>query len=186
MEWGRKIREFVKQIGWIRLILLFLCSVFLIIVNLPQEKEESFQNKEEKLVYEGDENDIYIEKMEERLSEILKLIEGAGKVEVMITLASSHETVVNKDQVYEEASEKEETGKEKISKVRKEETIFSEKDNDLYPYIIKTLEPAIEGIIVVMEGGNNPSVIEEVREAVQALFHVESHKIKVLKMEVLK
>ena len=58
-----------------------------------------------------------------------------------------------------------------------------DEDGDQLPYVIKTLEPIVEGVIVVMEGGGNPTVAAEVTEAVQALFHVEAHKIKVLKME---
>ena len=132
-----------------------------------------------------DENDIYVEKMEERLSEILEMIEGAGRVEVMITLVSSSETVVNKDQTYEDSSEKEqgEGGKESVKSLRKEETVFSEEGGNQSPYIIKTMEPVVEGIMIVMDGGNNPSVSTAVTEAVQALFPIEAHKIKVLKME---
>ena len=62
-------------------------------------------------------NDIYVEKMEDRLADILRMIEGAGRVEVMITLASSSEAVVNKDQSLENDSEKEtgQNGNEKTN-----------------------------------------------------------------------
>lgn len=188
MEWNKKIRELLRQVGYVRLVLLFVCILFLILVNFPEEQEAVLKNESgaelADLSCNRNDNDIYVEKMEERLTEILKLIEGAGRVEVMITLSSSYESVVNKDQILEEESETE-SGKEKRSTVQKEETVFAETGNDLNPYIIKTMEPAIEGIIVVMDGGDNPLLVEGVTEAVQALFHVESHKIKVLKMEVL-
>jgi len=45
------------------------------------------------------------------------------------------------------------------------------------------MEPVIEGVIIVMEGGDNSFVVSAVTEAVQALFPLEAHKIKVLKME---
>ena len=191
MDWSQtdlkgKIREIAKQVGYVRLILLALCGIFLIYVSLPEREEAGILTEEdESYDLSGDDNDIYVEKMEKRLARILELIEGAGKVEVMITLSSSTETVVDKDSTYEESSEKEDGDdiKESQSSVRKEETVMVDEDGDQLPYVIKTLEPIVEGVIEVMEGGGNPTVAAEVTEAVQALFHVEAHKIKVLKME---
>lgn len=42
-------------------------------------------------------------------------------------------------------------------------------------------DDAVEGIAVIAEGGDNPVVIQNIIEVVQALFDVESHKIKVIK-----
>lgn len=39
----------------------------------------------------------------------------------------------------------------------------------------------VEGIVVVAEGGDNAIVIRNITEVVQALFDVDSHKIKVIK-----
>lgn len=186
MEGNKQIREIIKQVGWIRLLLLFLCGIFLILVSLPEQKEQEAEAVTKSIAFvDSDENDIYVEKMEERLGEILEMMEGAGRVEVMITLASSAETVVNKDSSYEENSETDKSGegKESVSSIRKEETVFSEIDGNENPYILKTMEPAVEGIIIVMDGGGDPFVSSAVSEAVQALFQVEAHKIKVLKME---
>lgn len=45
----------------------------------------------------------------------------------------------------------------------------------------KTIMPEIEGVVISCTGGDSAVVVEEITEAVQALFSVESHKIKVLK-----
>jgi stage III sporulation protein AG len=45
----------------------------------------------------------------------------------------------------------------------------------------KTIMPEIEGVVITCTGGDSAVVIEEITEAVQALFSVQSHKIKVLK-----
>lgn len=39
----------------------------------------------------------------------------------------------------------------------------------------------VEGVVVIAEGGENPVVVRNISEVVQALFDVESHKIKVIK-----
>ena len=38
--------------------------------------------------------------------------------------------------------------------------------------------------MVVAEGGDNPIIIGNIQEAVQVLFQVEAHKIKVMKMKM--
>ncbi len=49
------------------------------------------------------------------------------------------------------------------------------------PYVIKQIMPEVEGVIIVADGGDKPTVKNEIYEAVQALFPVPTHKIKVLK-----
>lgn len=182
-----KIRDFIMEIGYIRLILLGICGVFLIIVSMPEQKEEIIYSEGSNVdqnIQNGN-NDIYVEKMEKKLEETLEKIKGVGNVEVMITLFSSAETVVNKDTSYENSTETEggENNKNAVSSVMEEKTVMTEEDGEQKPYIIKEFEPVVEGVIVVMEGGDNSLVINSVTEAVQALFSVEAHKIKVLKME---
>jgi len=45
-----------------------------------------------------------------------------------------------------------------------------------------TQNPIVQGVLIVMEGGDDPEIKREINEAVQALFDVPSHKIKIIKM----
>ena len=49
--------------------------------------------------------------------------------------------------------------------------------------MVQELEPVVEGVIVIAEGGGNAAVKQNILEAVEALFPVEAHKIKIMKME---
>ncbi len=42
--------------------------------------------------------------------------------------------------------------------------------------------PEIEGVVVVAQGGGEPTVVSEITSAIEALLGVPAHKIKVLKM----
>ena len=42
-------------------------------------------------------------------------------------------------------------------------------------------DDAVEGVAIVAEGGDNAVTVRNITEVVQALFHVDSHKIKVIK-----
>ena len=43
------------------------------------------------------------------------------------------------------------------------------------------MTPEIEGVVVIADGGDNAVVVQDITEAVQALFGVEAHKIKIMK-----
>ena len=109
-------------------------------------------------------------------------MDGVGKAEVMITLKSSKESVLNKDLSEEKQTEEERSGEtQKVNKNQKkqEETILSDSSGN-------ELEPEISGIVISCEGAGNKVVEASVLEAVQVLFGVSANHIKVLKMEVAK
>ena len=49
------------------------------------------------------------------------------------------------------------------------------------PYIVKTLQPDVEGVLVVAEGADDSIVKKNISEAVQVLFGIDVHRIKVAK-----
>ena len=46
------------------------------------------------------------------------------------------------------------------------------------------MNPIVEGVVVLADGADSPSVVTEINEAVQALFDISPHKIKVLKRKI--
>lgn len=48
--------------------------------------------------------------------------------------------------------------------------------------MVKKIEPEIEGVLVAAQGGGDETVVNEITYAVQVLFDVPVHKIKVVKM----
>ena len=58
-----------------------------------------------------------------------------------------------------------------------------EEDGKKVPYVIKEVEPVVEGVVVVAQGGGNDIIKNQIVEAVSVLFHISSYKVKVLKME---
>lgn len=49
------------------------------------------------------------------------------------------------------------------------------------PFVVKTITPKVEGVLVVAEGAGKGNMTDEITQVVQALFGVEAHKVKVLK-----
>ena len=127
-----------------------------------------------------------VEELERRLSAALGNVEGVGKVRVMITRKSSGEKIVEKDTPVTDRNTKEEGDGENRStmeRTQEESTVYMQDANgSQVPYVIEEMEPQIQGVIVVAQGGDNSYVVRNITEAVMALFGVEAHKIKVMKM----
>ena len=127
----------------------------------------------------------YEQQLEERLKELLSHVEGVGKVEVMIVLKSSEEKVwrVDRNTSYSSTQESDANGgtRDIRSQETTEGTILSGQSGGEGPLLEKEMRPEISGVVVTADGGGSPTVQAEISAAVEALFDVPSHKIKVLK-----
>lgn len=126
--------------------------------------------------------------LEGRLEGILSAMEGVGKVKVMVTLASSREKIIEKDNptnrsnVLEEDSQGGSRSTQDVD--AGESTVYLKRENgEQIPYVIKEVSPRIEGVSVVAQGGGDALVQKNITEVIQALFGIEVHKIKVVKMK---
>lgn len=128
----------------------------------------------------------YEEELEKRLIQILSRIDGAGQVQVMVTVSRSAELILQSDTSREESTVKEtdsQGGSRDNAEFREEnQTVLIGGSNTSQPYVIGEIMPQVEGVVVACEGGDRASVQAEISAAVQALFDLQPHKIKVCKM----
>lgn len=131
------------------------------------------------------EQEQYIKEMEAKAESLLSRVNGAGQVKVMITLRASSEQVVEKDMPVTRSQTSEQDsqgGSRMVSEFATEDATVYRKGNGYEePYVVKTLSPSVEGVVVVAEGAGNGEVSKNLSEAVQILFGVEAHRVKVLK-----
>lgn len=131
------------------------------------------------------EQEQYINEMEAKAESLLSGVNGAGQVKVMITLRASSEQVVEKDMpvTRSQTSEQDSQGGSRMVSefVTEDATVYRKGNGYEEPYVVKTLSPSVEGVVVVAEGAGNGEVSKNLSEAVQILFGVEAHRVKVLK-----
>lgn len=206
-------KNFQKWFRRDNFIILVLAGILLIIIALPVKSDrgkgedagnaesgsdlsgisgtksggQTAEKPEEPSGDTADSDEAYAAHLEERLTELLSQMAGVGKVKVMITLKASRELVVEKEQPVSRSSTHEsdaQGGNRMISETdSRENTVYRTEGGASEPYVIKTLPPKIEGVLVVAEGAGNGTVNRTIVETVQALFGVEAHKVKVVKME---
>ncbi len=168
-----------------RMILLAVCGVLFLLLSWPESgtSTENSEAETESAAAAASKADAYTEALEARLEKLLSSMEGVGEVSVMITLESSSEQILQVDEEAEDevSAESDADGIRSESSSRRSSSTFT--DGDDSPYVVKEMMPAIEGVVVTAEGASSATVCREIKEAVQALFDVEAHKIKVLKRE---
>ena len=157
--------------------------------NVRTNGEGIANNPGENLMDAGIYQEEYIiEKLEQRLEEMLTSMQGVGRVKVMITLYSSGEEVVEKDIPLERSNlvEKDSAGGNRSTNemYSQEETVYmTNSAGEKIPYVVKKNSAQVAGVSVAAQGGENPLVQKNITEAIQALFGIEEHKIKVAKMK---
>lgn len=158
-------------------------------VKKTEESPEKINEINGKLALENSGREEYIvNRLEQKLERILASMHGVGKVKVMITLSSSGEKVVAKDIPLERNNivEKDSDGGNRSTNemYSQEETVYqTTADGEKIPYVIQERCAVVEGVSVVAEGGDNVLVQKNISEIIQALFGIEEHKIKVVKMK---
>lgn len=127
----------------------------------------------------------YEEELEGRVKKILKTVDGVGQVDVMIVLKSSEEKVLRVDKNTSDSSTDEQDSqggaRKSITAEQQESTILTGSGENTAPIVEKEIRPEIEGIIISAQGGGSPTVKAEISSAMEALFNLPPHKIKVLK-----
>lgn len=180
------------------MIVLVLLGILLLVIAIPvgddtsEEKvpqgEDSEKEKDELYEVQADDNLEYCLQLESRIEELLSSMDGVGEVQAMVTLVTSKELVVEKDEPVTRSTVTEKDGDGGSRSTNESsfdyETIYETDDaGNKKPYVIKQIEPEIQGITVVAQGGGNALVQKNISEVLEALFHVEAHKIKVVKMK---
>ena len=180
----------MKREQW---IVCGLAGLLLLVIATPVRKTDSSDTaeknaKEEDVVRTESQLKSIRSEYEQQLTEALSQVEGVGEVNVTVTMESTGKKIVEKDLPQDEqtSSQKDNEGMENStqSSSTQETTVYEENENGSQtPYISSETYPEIRGVLVVAKGGGDPVIVQQIQEAVMALFHVDAHKIKVLKMK---
>jgi stage III sporulation protein AG len=122
---------------------------------------------------------------EQKLQETLSIIEGAGKVEVMITYKSGPE-IVPAFSTDTQKTNTTDTGEDqqRTSETKNEQTdvVTIEKGGDANALILKENTPDVKGVIVIAEGAGDLSVKLNLLRAVQTILAVTPDQIEIFEM----
>lgn len=156
-----------------QLLILVLLGLLLAVIAVPvEERQEQAEAPKESAFSEDTVPPAdYESRMETKLEELLRSVEGVGEVKVMLTFKGSGEKRVEKDLSV-------------LTEESREETVYEEHgSSERTPYVTSETNPEVAGVLVIAEGGGDSRIRQEILEAAQALFGIDAHKIKIMKME---
>lgn len=189
-EWLKRVKNPLDVSKKSQLLLILLVGLLLVVIAIPTKKTENERGTEETVDTETAvaASDItkYSAYLEEKIAGALEHVSGVGKTEIVITFSSNGQKIVEKDQQSDsqKTTESDSAGGTRDSEDRSSERTsiyIQEADGTQTPYISEELLPEIQGVLVIAEGGDNAVVVKNITEAIQALFGLEAHKIKIMK-----
>jgi len=132
-------------------------------------------------------DESYKKKMEEELTGILEEIDGVGKVRIIINFENGVERipVFNEEISKSETSETDTSGGQRnITQENDGSTVVMENnDGNQHPFISKTNNPTITGILIVAEGADDRVTELRIRQAAIKLFALEDDNVEVYPMK---
>lgn len=183
----------VKDLKKDQLLIVLLVGILLLVITIPAGKPKDSDKDDMEKNYGSQDisgSDItereYVKYLESHLEELFSQMEGVGETTVMVTLASSAEKVVEKDveRQGEAMTESDSQGGERTtnnSSVRETTVYEGAETKEGTPYVSMEITPRVEGVVVIASGGEDPHVVKNITEAVQALFGIDTHKIRIVK-----
>lgn len=192
-QWFSRLQSMKKE----DFIVIGLAGVLCVLLAFPTTEKDTglFEQRkvedagiESEKTTDSEEESYYNEYWEEKLEETLRLMEGVGEAEVVITLQNSGEKIVEKDIPVTRSNTREEDGQggtREINEFSSTETtlVYQDKSGNQVPFVTRETLPLVEGVVVCARGAENPGVREKITELVCALFDIEAHKIVVVKMK---
>ena len=179
-----------KNVGKDKLLILIMTGILLVIISLPTKSSNS-PSTSTPISTTSNTSSIttteYEEHLEQKIESLLVKVQGVGKVKVMVTLKASSEKVLVSEDTYSEktitATDSAGGNSNSVEKATTQAYLYSENGSGgSQPYVSQEIQPEVEGVMVIAEGGSDITVITNITNAIAALLGVPVHKIQVLKM----
>ncbi|MBQ3554517.1 MAG: hypothetical protein IJA08_07525 [Clostridia bacterium] len=177
MKWKEQIEKYLEPLMNTKLlaIILLVGIVFLILPGFFGEKEESLPAKNIAI-----DSRAYVKELEQRLSDILSTIQGAGKISVMITLDDEGETVYAQDVSSDRKpiANAEANGESRADE--KKLVLKSDAGGGQSPISVVKTMPKVSGVLVTAQGADDERVKSDLIQAIKSVLDVKTHRVAVL------
>jgi len=122
--------------------------------------------------------------LESRLKDLLETIVGVGSVNVLVTVESTEETVVqlNEKTTQELTNESDRNGTSRhITQITRDgQVVLYQVSGGQSPVVVKKLKPKVRGVVIVARGAENATVHKLIQEAVSRGLDVPMQRISVV------
>ena len=126
--------------------------------------------------------------LEASLTQIIEGIEGAGATKVMVTIEKGVEQVYATEQKKSTQTTQDNLSGEGEKNQAKDDVetnyiIVEDADGAQKALAVTQVQPVVKGVVIVCEGGDNPSVQQRVTDAVTTALNLSSARVCVVKSQ---
>ena len=167
----------LKSIKHIEIIILVIFVLILLLICFSGQNTFSFFKNDSQTSSLEETNNVltrtsdYKKQLESELKSLISSIKDVKNVEVLVSLKSSVELELAKDETTITSSSKVETNNK---------IILIEQNKTSVPIILKETLPEIESIVIVAGGAEDVNTRLSIITAVQTLFNINANKIEVI------
>ncbi len=184
-----RVKKFISSVAKpenrIRLILTIGLVAMMVIFLSDYLAKDTKQTKAEVQGYSVNYDD-YAARLEQRLTEMISSVDGAGEAKVMVTLECGTEYVYASQQKTTSAMSENSDVNGKSSRDEKttgeENVILIEGDNGEEPLILKEMTPTVAGVVVVCSGADDAQVKQRIVDIVTTALGTSSNRVCVTLM----
>lgn len=177
----KKLTEGDKKIKWILFLGILGIRLILISEFLPGSGKKEESKKYIEYVSANAENKAYVAQMEQRLKSLIQNIEGVGNCDVMVTLKQGTQYVYASEDKTTQDKTQDNTGTNGKKVQQKDGTekkiVVLDDSGGSRPLVETQLEPEINGVAVVCQGGDSSRVCERVIETVTTVLGIRSNQV---------
>lgn len=151
----------------------YVCIVLLaglILMMIPGKKTEDIVQGVQNQTVEAEEFTT-----QEQLESILRYVDGAGNVRVMLSIAQGERTIYQTDSTYSQT--------ENTTDTRTQTILISDGQRNEAGLVHQKTPPVYQGAIILAQGADIPSVELAIVEAVSNITGLGADRISVLKMK---
>lgn len=162
--------------GFIGIALILLSSL------LPKTSGNQGSNSEQCATTSSEE---YLKQLEEKVQTLVEKISGVGNSNVMITLENGVENVYanSEKKSTDNTTDSSSSGTSKATDKNNTEqnvVVVDGKDGK-QALVVTQKEPTVKGVVVVCDGGDNLTVVQDVIDAVTTALRITSNRVTVVK-----
>ena len=153
-----------KGMQWVTkykfLILILIVGIGLMLIPSKKEDSQTSQPESQPIVAET--------ALDDELEKILSNIQGAGRVQVMLTVKGGVQTIYQTDTTAQD---------------REDTVIITGEDRVQNGLVQQIISPTYRGAIILCQGADNAAVCLAIKDAVSKVTGLDSSQISVLKMK---
>lgn len=165
-----KISIIIVAAGIIGIVLIFLSDIIHV---SPSSKQNTSSQ---------DSSGNYETKISKRLESIIGQINGVGRVQVMVTIESGVENIYEKDKKESSQSQGGANSQTQVS-IESSHVILNGSSGNQQALLTKQIQPVIQGVVVVCDGGADPDVQEAVTDTVSTALGIATNHISISRMK---